>query len=41
MVMYRALVIRQAKYHFGDYRRLGLPLSLMIIGIGVPPAALV
>jgi di/tricarboxylate transporter len=30
------LVMGPGGYHFGDYWRLGLPLSLMVVGIGVP-----
>jgi di/tricarboxylate transporter len=28
-------------YRFGDYWRLGLPLSLMVVALGVPLIALV
>jgi di/tricarboxylate transporter len=30
------LVMGPGGYHFGDYWRLGLPLSLIVAGIGVP-----
>lgn len=30
------LVMGPRTYHFGDYWRLGLPLSLMVVGIAVP-----
>jgi di/tricarboxylate transporter len=30
------LVMGPGGYHFGDYWKLGLPLSLMVVGIGVP-----
>jgi di/tricarboxylate transporter len=35
------LVMGPAGYHFGDYWRLGLPLSLIVIGVGVPLIVLV
>ena len=35
------LVMGPGGYHFGDYSRLGLPLSLIVIFVGVPLIALV
>ena len=35
------LVMGPGGYRFGDYWRLGLPLSLIVVGIGVPMIALV
>jgi di/tricarboxylate transporter len=35
------LVMGPAGYRFGDYWRLGLPLSLIVIGVGVPLIVLV
>jgi di/tricarboxylate transporter len=30
------LVMGPGGYHFADYWKLGLPLSLIVVGIGVP-----
>jgi len=35
------LVMEPGGYHFGDYRRLGASLSLLVILAGVPPIVLV
>ncbi|MDO9489565.1 MAG: anion permease, partial [Sphingomonadaceae bacterium] len=35
------LVMGPGGYRFGDYWRLGLPLSLIVVGLGVPLIALV
>jgi di/tricarboxylate transporter len=35
------LVMGPGGYHFGDYWRLGLPLEILIVVIGVPLIALI